>query len=86
MSVADEISRLLSAAFQPTHLSVEDVSWQHAGHAAAPSGGESHFNVDIVSAAFAGKNRVMCHRLVTAELADLLAGPIHALQLSTKST
>ena len=86
MSVADEISRRLSAAFQPTHLSVEDVSWQHAGHAAAPSGGESHFNVDIVSAAFADKNRVMCNRLVTAELADLLAGPVHALQLSTKSS
>lgn len=85
MSVADEISRRLRAAFRPTHLSVEDVSWQHAGHAAAPSGGESHFNVDIVSPVFAGKSRVMCHRLVTAELADLLAGPVHALQLSTKS-
>ena len=85
MSVADEISRRLRAAFQPTRLSVEDVSWQHAGHAAAPSGGESHFNVDIVSPVFAGKSRVMCHRLVTAELADLLAGPVHALQLSTKS-
>ena len=85
MSVADEISRRLRAAFQPTHLSVEDVSWQHAGHAAAPSSGESHFNVDIVSPVFAGKSRVMCHRLVTAELADLLAGPVHALQLSTKS-
>ena len=85
MSVADEISRRLRAAFQPTHLSVEDVSWQHAGHAAAPSGGESHFNVDIVSPVFAGKSRVMCHRLVTAELADLLAGPVHALQLSTNS-
>lgn len=85
MSVADEISLRLRATFQPTHLSVEDVSWQHAGHAAAPSGGESHFNVDIVSPVFAGKSRVMCHRLVTAELADLLAGPVHALQLSTKS-
>ena len=85
MSVADEISRRLRVAFQPTHLSVEDVSWQHAGHAAAPSGGESHFNVDIVSPVFAGKSRVMCHRLVTAELADLLEGPVHALQLSTKS-
>ena len=85
MPVADEISRRLRAAFQPTHLSVEDVSWQHAGHAAAPSGGESHFNVVIVSPVFAGKSRVMCHRLVTAELADLLAGPVHALQLSTKS-
>ena len=85
MVVTDEISRRLRDAFQPTHLSVEDVSWQHAGHAAAPSGGESHFNVDIVSPVFAGKSRVMCHRLVTAELADLLAGPVHALQLSTKS-
>ena len=85
MSVADEISRRLRAAFQPTHLRVEDDSWQHAGHAAAPSGGDSHFNVDIVSPVFAGKSRVMCHRLVTAELADLLAGPVHALQLSTKS-
>jgi BolA protein len=85
MSVADEISRRLRAAFQPTHLSVEDVSWQHAGHAAAPSGGESHFYVYIVSPVFVGKSRLMCHRLVTAELADLLAGPVHALQLSTKS-
>ena len=85
MPLTDEISRRLNAAFSPSHLSIEDVSWQHAGHAAAPSGGESHFKVDIISTAFAGKSRVSCHRMVTAELDDLLAGPIHALQLSTKS-
>ena len=85
MSVADEISRRLNAAFSPSHLNIEDVSWQHAGHTAAPSGGESHFKVDIISAAFAGRSRVSCHRMVTAELSDLLAGPVHALQLSAKS-
>ena len=85
MLVADEISRRLNVAFSPCYLNVEDVSWQHAGHAAAPSGGETHFKVDIISAAFAGKSRVSCHRMVTAELDDLLAGPVHALQLSTKS-
>lgn len=85
MSVADEMSRRLNAAFSPSHLNIEDVSWQHAGHAAAPSGSESHFKVEIISAAFAGKSRVSCHRMVTAELDDLLAGPVHALQLSTKS-
>ena len=77
----DQIEARLKARFSPDRLSVEDVSWQHAGHAAAPEAGESHFEVEISATAFAGKGRVAAHREIHAELADLLAGPVHALQI-----
>ena len=35
----------------------------------------------VVSAAFAGLNRVQRQRAVNAVLADQLAGPVHALSL-----
>ena len=54
-------------------------SHRHAGHAGARPGGETHFRVTIVSAAFAGKGRVERHRMVNAALAEELAGPVHAL-------
>jgi len=36
----------------------------------------------IASTAFDGKSRVASHRMVNQALADLLAGPIHALQIT----
>ena len=81
MSVASTIAAKLTAAFQPARLDVIDDSARHAGHAGAGAGGESHFNVVIVSDAFAGKSRVERQRLVYGVLADELAGPVHALSL-----
>ena len=80
--IRDEIEERLIECFSPDKLSVQDVSWQHAGHAGAPDGGQSHFEVEISASAFAGKGRVAAHRAIHAELADLLAGPIHALQIT----
>jgi BolA protein len=62
-------------------LEVVDDSARHAGHAGARAGGESHFNVVIVSAAFEGLSRVQRQRGVHAALAEELAGPIHALSI-----
>ena len=45
--------------------------------------GESHFNVEIVSARFAGLSRVARQRLVYEALADELRTDIHALALKT---
>jgi BolA protein len=85
MTVAETITAKLTAAFQPARLDVIDDSARHAGHAGAGAGGESHFNVLIVSDAFAGKSRVERQRLVYGVLAAELAGPVHALSLTLLS-
>jgi len=83
MTVAASITQKLTAAFQPARLDVIDESHHHAGHAGARPGGETHFSVVIVSDAFAGKSRVARQRLVYELLADELAGPVHALSVTT---
>jgi BolA protein len=79
--VAQSIHRKLTEALSPQRLEVVDDSARHAGHAGARAGGESHFNVVIVSAAFEGLSRVQRQRGVHAALAEELAGPIHALSI-----
>lgn len=85
MQVRAAIERKLTEALAPTRLEVVDDSGRHAGHAGHRPGGESHFSVRVVSAAFAGKSRVERHRMVNSVLADELAGPVHALQLTTQT-
>jgi BolA family transcriptional regulator, general stress-responsive regulator len=79
--VAEAMRAKLTASLSPTHLVIEDDSARHAGHAGARDGGESHFNVTIESAAFAGLKPIERQRLVHRVLAEELAGPIHALSL-----
>jgi BolA family transcriptional regulator, general stress-responsive regulator len=81
--VADTIRAKLSDGLKPVRLDIVDESHRHAGHAGARSEGESHFQVSIVAAAFAGKNRVARQRLVYGLLADELKTDIHALSLTT---
>lgn len=87
MRVAQSIESKLTLALKPVRLIIEDDSARHAGHAGmAGSGhkhGESHFNLDIVSAAFAGQSRVARQRMVYDLLKDELAGSVHALSLKT---
>jgi BolA protein len=80
-AIFDAIHDKLTEAFAPTRLEIQDDSARHAGHAGARPGGESHFNVTIESAAFAGESRVARQRLVHRALADELAGPVHALSV-----
>ncbi len=80
MSITDEIHQCLTTAFDPRELEVVDDSESHRGHAGYQDGGESHFNVRIRSAAFAGKSRVARHRAVHAALGDIVPR-IHALAL-----
>ena len=84
MTMADTIRTKLEAALAPARLEVIDESHKHAGHSGAQPGGESHFHVTVVSAAFAGLSRVARHRLVNATLSAELAGSIHALALDTR--
>ena len=80
-AILDAIHDKLTSAFAPTRLEIEDDSARHAGHAGARPGGESHFNVTIESAAFAGLGKVARQRMVYRALAEELAGPLHALSV-----
>jgi BolA protein len=82
MTVRDVIVEKLTTAFAPECLEVIDESHRHAGHAGARPGGETHFHVYIVSAAFGGKSRLERHRMVNAALAHQLQGGVHALAIS----
>ena len=75
-----EIALRLEAALAPERLAVMNDSEKHRGHAGHDGSGESHFSVEIVSAAFAGKNRVARQRSVNHALGDLMQ-TIHALSI-----
>ena len=83
--VAAEITRRLTSALSPTHIVVTDDSEKHRGHSGHDARGESHFTVDVTSAAFDGLNRVARQRLVNRALAELLAERVHALAIKAKA-
>jgi BolA protein len=80
-AVEQAIRTKLEAGLAPARLDIVDDSARHAGHAGAREGGESHFTVTVVSAAFAGVSRIARQRRVNTLLAEELAGPVHALSI-----
>ena len=81
MQTADLITKKLSEAFAPQSLKVLDESHQHEGHAGHRPGGQTHYRVYIVSAAFKGKTRLERHRMINQLLSAELAGSVHALAI-----
>ena len=79
--VAREMIARLTAALNPTRITLEDQSSQHIGHAGHDPRGESHFALVIESAAFAGLSRVERQRKVYAALGDLMHERVHALTI-----
>jgi len=84
VSVADEIRQRLGP-LAPVRLELLDESAQHAGHAGAAPGGNTHWRLTIVSAAFAGKPVVARHRMIYQALGELMQHPIHALAIHAKA-
>ena len=83
-AVATEIDKKLRQRFTPVRLDIEDESHKHRGHVGHRETGETHFRVEIVSAAFDGQSRVARQRLVYETLKHELApGGVHALALLT---
>ena len=80
----ERIRALLTDALAPETIEVVDDSHKHAGHAGA-RGGQGHFGVDIVSAAFAGKLPLARHRLVYAALGEMMQTDIHALAIRART-
>jgi BolA protein len=83
--VAQRIEEKLIAEFAPVRLAVEDQSDAHRGHAGTAGRKETHFRVEIVSAAFEGLNRVARERRVQAALSEELAEHVHALSVSART-
>lgn len=83
--VVDGLRERLTAAFEPSRLEIVDDSAKHAGHAGARPQGETHFTVEIESAAFAGLSRVDRQRLVNRALAEQFAAGLHALSVRARA-
>ena len=81
MTVAEDIRQRLQL-LAPLRIELLDESAQHAGHAGASAGGNTHWRLTIVSAAFTGKPMVARHRMIYQALGDLMQQPIHALAIS----
>ena len=76
----ERIRQALEQAFQPERLEVADDSHRHVGHAGARDG-RGHFDVIIVSAAFAGRAPLARHRAIYAALGEMMTTDIHALSI-----
>ena len=84
MNVGAEIRSRLSS-LEPVDVDLVDESAQHAGHAGAAPGGQTHWRLSIVSPRFTGKPSVARHRMVYQALGELMQNPIHALAITARS-
>ncbi len=90
-SIRSEIIARL-APLEPTSLTVEDESAEHAGHRGAAehtqkTGASSgtHFEICIASPQFEGKSPVTRHRMIYQLLDDLMKTHIHALRIDART-
>jgi BolA protein len=84
----DRLRTAVEQGFAPARLEIEDESARHAGHAGVrgtAAGGETHYAMLVVSAAFGGLSRVQRSRLVHEALAAEFGGGLHALSLTLRT-
>lgn len=84
-TIAAEIETLLANAFAPERLIVSNDSASHSGHSGDDGSGESHFSIEVVSNAFAGKSRLERQRMVNAALGDLPGQRVHAMVIKAQA-
>jgi BolA protein len=83
--VAAEMLKRLDSALSPSSISLVDDSEKHRGHGGYNPAGESHFSLDIESAAFVGRSRIERQRMVYKALGELMRERVHALQIRTRA-
>ncbi|MBN8500304.1 MAG: BolA family transcriptional regulator [Sphingomonadales bacterium] len=79
-----EMEALLTAAFSPTRLVITNDSARHHGHAGDDGSGESHFTIELESAAFVGISRLERQRMVNRALGDIPGQRVHALAIKAR--
>jgi BolA family transcriptional regulator, general stress-responsive regulator len=85
VSRSERLEYLLRERLCPLDFALEDESSRHAGHAGAQPGGETHYRLRLVAAAFEGLSRVARQRLVYALLAREFETGLHALSLDLRT-
>ncbi|EES05477.1 hypothetical protein BDA96_04G240200 [Sorghum bicolor] len=86
LSRAARMRQKLQSVLEASALDIEDVSYQHAGHAAVKdNANETHFNVKVVSPKFEGQSLVKRHRMVYDLLRDELSSGLHAVSIVAKT-
>ncbi|GJJ69670.1 BolA-like protein 1 [Entomortierella parvispora] len=85
--VTSSIRNTLTELLQPQSLEIINDSSKHAHHSAmrGVSSKETHFRVNVVSEAFAGKSTMQRHRLIYGALSKDFEAGLHALSLNTKT-
>ena len=71
---ANEIEALIKIAFPDAIVKIEDLR-----------GDGDHYACNVISTAFAGKNRVQQHQMVYKALGGRMGGELHALALQTST-
>ena len=84
-SIEQEMRKLLEQAFAPSRLELTNDSASHHGHSGDDGSGESHFTVEIESAAFAGISRLQRQRMVNQALGDIPGNRVHALAIRARA-
>jgi len=69
---AAEITGMIKAALPDAEVEMKDLA-----------GDNDHWAAHVVSPSFAGKSRVMQHKMVYDALGGKMGGVLHALQLTT---
>jgi BolA protein len=85
MTIAETMERKLRAGLSASAVKIQDNSKAHRGHAGYRPGGETHFKVEVVSQAFAGKTPIERHRMVYALLTSELRERVHALEIVART-
>ena len=83
--MTDTVSKLTLALanLKPSHLTIQDDSDLHAGHAGNTGGG--HYTITIVSDTFKDLSLIKRHRLVYDAIGILMKTDIHALSIHAKT-
>ena len=84
-TIEQEILAALKSALAPTRLVVSNDSARHSGHSGDDGSGESHFSVEIESAAFVGVSRLERQRMVNRALGDLPGQRVQALAIKASA-
>lgn len=74
MHITDQVKALIQKQLPQAQVLVED-----------PMNDATHLRAVIVCSSFAGKNRIDRHREVYKALGDAFGGPLHALQIITRT-
>jgi BolA protein len=81
MNRKERIISLLTQEFNPQFIELIDDSAKHAGHAGASAGGETHYNLVVVSEKFSEMPKVRRHQAIYKVLDGEFKNGLHALAI-----